>query len=301
MVKRLRSRNPGLEARATIDGLHNRYEPRNRHTTDATYGVLVVKGTMIKAVLFDLGETLLNFGKVDTLAVFRESARLTHNYLVSCDQPAGGFRGYYLRNLFAIQIRSLWANVTGRDFDALSLLKQFGEKRGVRLDQEHWRQIGWLWYEPLSKLGTVEEDIKETLTKLRDMGLKLGILSNTFISSGSLDRHLAQLGILDFFPYRFYSYQFKFRKPDRRIFEAAVAAIGEETPNILFVGDRINKDITPALRAGMPAVLKSAYTNRGKAVPAGVRKIERIAELPGIIEGINGKNVTRGPSLVTRK
>lgn len=237
--------------------------------------------------MFDLGETLLSFGKVDTLAVFRQSARLTYDFLVSCSQPAGNFREYFLRNLIAIRLRSLWAYLTGRDFDALSLLKSSGEKRGVRFDQQQWRQLGWLWYEPLSKLGTVEEDIRETLMKLRDMGLKMGILSNTFISSSSLDRHLAQLGILDFFPYRLYSHQFKYRKPDRRIFEAAVAAIGEETPNILFVGDRINKDITPALKAGMPAVLKSAYTNKGQIVPAGVRKIERIAELPGIIEKMN--------------
>jgi HAD superfamily hydrolase (TIGR01549 family) len=241
----------------------------------------------IKAVLFDLGETLLSFGKVDTLAVFRQSAKLTYDYLVSCAQPAGNFRWYHLRNLIAMQIRSLWANLTGRDFDALSLLKQYGEKRGVKLDQQQWGQIGWLWYEPLSRPATVEQDIKETLTKLRDMGLKLGILSNTFVSSGSLDRHLEQLGILDFFPYRFYSYQFKYRKPDRRIFEAAVAAIGEEAGTILFVGDRINMDIIPALKAGMPTVLKSAYTNKGKIVPAGVLKIDRIAELPAIIEKMN--------------
>jgi len=243
--------------------------------------------TKIKAVLFDLGETLLTFGRVDTIAVFRKSARLTYDYLLSCSQPAGGFRGYFLRNLFAIQIHTLWANLTGRDFDALSLLKQSGEKRGVRLDQQQWRQVGWLWYEPLSKLAKVEEDIKETLTKLRDMGLKLGILSNTFISAGSLDRHLAQLGILDFFPCRLYSYQFEYRKPDRRIFEAAVAAMGEKAQNILFVGDRINKDIIPALKAGMRAALKSAYTNAGKNTPTGVWKIDRIAELPGIIEEIN--------------
>jgi HAD superfamily hydrolase (TIGR01549 family) len=246
-----------------------------------------VKENEIKAVLFDLGETLLSFGKVDTRALFRQSARLTYDYLISSSQPAGNFRWYHLRNLIAMRLRSLWAALTGRDFDALSLLKEAGEKRGVRLNQEQWREIGWLWYEPLGRPATVEQDIKETLTKLRDMGLKLGILSNTFISSGSLDRHLAQLGILDFFPYRLYSYQFKYRKPDRRIFEAAVAAIGEEAGTILFVGDRINMDIIPALKAGMPTVLKSAYTNAGKSVPQGVLKIDRIAELPGIIEKIN--------------
>jgi hypothetical protein len=37
----------------------------------------------------------------------------------------------------------------------------------------------------------------------------------------------------------------------------------------------------------MHAALKSAYTNTGKEVPDGVWKIERIAELPAIIEAVN--------------
>lgn len=238
----------------------------------------------IKAVLFDLGDTLLNFGKVETTKVFRQSARMTYDYLKSCAQPVGDLGWYCLRNLIAVRLRYLWSDVVGRDFDALSLLKRSGTKRGYKLTDDQWRQVGWLWYEPLGKLAKIEPALKETLATLKKMGLKLGILSNTFISAGSLDKHLAQLGILDFFPYRLYSYQFEFRKPDVRIFEAAAAKIGELAESILFVGDRIDKDIRPALKAGMRAVLKAAYTNVGRKVPDGVWKISRIAELPGLIE-----------------
>jgi putative hydrolase of the HAD superfamily len=241
----------------------------------------------IKAVLFDLGDTLLNFGKIETTRVFRQSARMTYDYLKSCAQPVGNFRWYCLRHLIAVRLRYLWSDVVGRDFDALSLLKRSGTKRGYKLTEDQWRQVGWLWYEPLGKLAKIEPALKETLATLKKMGLKLGILSNTFISAGSLDRHLAQLGILDFFPYRLYSYQFEFRKPDVRIFEAAVAKIGELAESILFVGDRIDKDIRPALKAGMRAVLKSAYTNVGRKVPEGVWKISRISELTGLIEKVN--------------
>ncbi len=251
----------------------------------------LAEGT-IKAVLFDLGDTLLNFGKVRTAKVFRQSARLTYDYLISCGQPAGNLGWYCLRNLIAIQLQNLWANIISRDFDAMSLLEKSGAKRGYKLTDEQWRQLGWLWYEPLGKLAKIEPTLKETLATLKKMGLKLGILTNTFISAGSLDRHLAQAGILDFFPCRLYSYQFEFRKPDRRIFEAAIAKIGEPAENILFVGDRIDKDIVPALKAGMRAALKSAYTNEGKKVPDGVRKITRIAELPAIIEKINMRSGT---------
>jgi HAD superfamily hydrolase (TIGR01509 family) len=241
----------------------------------------------IKAVVFDLGETLLNFGRVETMRVFRQSAAQTYDYLKSHGQPAGSFWWYFIRNMAAIRVRALLANITGRDFDALSLLKRFGIRRGYTLSEEQWREVGWLWYEPLGRIAKVEPDIKETLVKLRQMGLKLGILSNTFVSAGSLDRQLGQFGILEFFPHRLYSYQFKYRKPDRRIFEAAIAKTGEPAQNILFVGDRIDVDIRPALKAGMHAALKSAYTNTGKEVPDGVWKIERIAELPAIIEAVN--------------
>jgi HAD superfamily hydrolase (TIGR01549 family) len=251
-------------------------------------------------VLFDLGDTLLNFGKIGTTEVFQQSARLTYDYLKSQGQPAGNFGWYCLRNLIAIRVRSLWADIAGRDFDALSLLKRSGTKRGYKLTEGQWKEIGWLWYEPLSKLAHVEPDIKDTLIKLRQMGLKLGILSNTFVSAGSLDRHLAQLGMLDFFPYRVYSYQFEFRKPDRRIFQAAADRMGELVENILFVGDRIDKDIEPALKAGMRAVLKSAYTNAGKNAPKGVFKIDRIAELPELVEKVNAETVTHDSWPVTR-
>ena len=260
----------------------------------------MVKETAIKAVVFDLGETLLNFGKVETMQVFRQSATQTYDYLMSHGQPAGSFWWYFIRNQFAIHVRTLWGNITGRDFDALSLLKRFGIRRGYTLNEEQWREVGWLWYEPLSRIAKVEPDMKETLAKLKGMGLKLGILSNTFVSAGSLDRQLGQLGMLEFFPYRLYSYQYKFRKPDRRIFEVAIAKVSEPAENILFVGDRINIDIRPALKVGMRAALKLAYTNKGKEVPSGVWKVEKISELPRIIEKVNAETVTRGTWPVTR-
>ena len=80
----------------------------------------------IRAVMFDLGETLLNFGRVDTMRVFRQSAKQTYEYLMRNNQPAGKYWWYLIRNIAAIEVRTFWANITGRDFDALSLLKKFG-------------------------------------------------------------------------------------------------------------------------------------------------------------------------------
>lgn len=250
---------------------------------------MLIPTQKIKAVLFDLGETLLNFGKVNTTRIFCQGARLTYEFLQSCNQPLGSFKWYCWHSMIAVRLRCLLAIVTGRDFNALSLLKKIGEKKGFTLNENQWRQLGWLWYEPLSRLAYIEPKIKDTLTSLKQMGLKLGIVSNTFVSASSLDRHLEQLGLLDFFPFRLYSYQFDFRKPDVRIFRIAAERLGEILENILFVGDRIDNDIKPALKAGMQVVLKTAYTNVGKKIPQGIWKINQLSELPGLIEKINSE------------
>jgi len=246
----------------------------------------------IKAVLFDLGETLLDFGKVEVTRLFREGAKLSYDYLKSCGQPVGNFEYYCWSNLLALRFRHFISNITKNDINSSALLRHIGTKKGIKLDAEQWRYFAWLWYEPLSKLATTDPKIKETLISLKGLGLKLGILSNTFVNAHSIEKHMKQLGILDFFSVRMYSYEFDFRKPDLRIFKIAAERIGEAAKNILYVGDRIDMDIKPALKIGFVPVLKAAYTNAGKTTPDGAWKINQISELPALIKKINTKKET---------
>jgi putative hydrolase of the HAD superfamily len=241
----------------------------------------------IQAVLFDLGETLLNFGRFNHIQLFRQGAKLSYDYLVSLHQTVENFEYYYWRNLISLLYNRLASRFRQEDFNSLSLLRKVGTTRGYNLDSSQWRQYAWSWYEPLKNIATTESDLKQTLIRLKNLGLKLGIVSNTFVNADTLDRHLEQLGILDFFEVRIYSYRFSFRKPDTRMFSMAADKISVAMQNILFVGDRIEKDIIPALKLGMHPVLKAAYYNEGRLIPPGARKISQLSELPGIIEEIN--------------
>ena len=241
----------------------------------------------IKAVLFDLGETILNFGNLNTGSLFTEAGRLTYDFLKQHSQSVGSFNFYLWHNLIGLRMHHLFSAITGNDFDSLTLLKKNGQKKGYNLTDEQWEQLNWLWYQPLSTQASIEPDLAQTLTKLTNDGLKLGIVSNTFVHSSSLDRHLAQYELLDFFPLRIYSYQLHCRKPHKEIFLAAAEQISENPQDIIFVGDRINKDIKGAINAGMIPVLKTAYTNTGKKIPPGVETINTIAELPELIKKLS--------------
>lgn len=241
----------------------------------------------IKAVLFDLGDTLLNFGQTDMVEIFRQGARSTHNYLKGMDLSVNGYLHYCWKNLVFLRLRYWLSNIRNKDFNSLDLLKKTNAGIGSTLTETQWEQLAWLWYEPLSRVCQNEPDIVETFGSLKEKNLKLGIISNTFVPGHVLERHLALLGILDFFSVRLYSCDFDFRKPDLRIFEVAAERIGEKPENTAYVGDRIDKDIEPTLKLNMHAILKTAPTNTGRKIPDHVWRIDRISELPALIEKIN--------------
>ena len=208
---------------------------------------------------------------------------MSYDYLKKLGQPVGSFRSYLCRNLFSIRWRCFITALTGKDFDSLSMMKKVGTKHGIKLNDDQWKQLSWLWYSAIGKLAKVESDIIETLAKLKQMHLKLGILSNTFVHSTTLIRHLKELGLWDFFDNAVFSYNFNFRKPDKRIFLFAANEIAVHPQNVLFVGDRIKADVKGSAGAGMVPVLKKAYTNQGKTAPNGAYIIENLSELPELI------------------
>lgn len=255
------------------------------------------KSEIIRAVLFDLGDTLLNFGRIRKTRVFLAGAKAAYAFLKEHSRYRGRFAWFFLRNLVRLHAKRAISNLQQRDFDSLALLQTVGTREGVQLSTEQWEQFAWLWYEPLGRCASIEPDLVETLGRLKRMGLKLGIVSNTFVNRASLERHLRELGLLDFFPLRLYSYEFHCRKPSVEIFRIAAERIGETARNIVFVGDRIDNDVEPALASGMKAVLKEARTNQGKKTPPGACRVQRLAELPSLIEKINaeGRCCRQGP------
>lgn len=237
----------------------------------------------IQGILFDLGDTLLDFGSVDTIDLFEQGAHLSYDYLKSLHQPLPAFHIYHRRQLWAIRWAYFKSRLIRREFNSLEILGRISQTMGQNLSQEQFEQLAWFWYEPLSRQARVEKDLPSVLRNFRDRGIKLGIMSNTFIPGPVLDRHLRQEGLLEYFPVRIYSCDVQYRKPDPRIFGLALQQLNLRANQLAFVGDSLSADIAGANRAGMVTILKDPSGKKSHPRIKPARVIRNFSELPAAI------------------
>ncbi|RKY74328.1 MAG: hypothetical protein DRQ14_02480 [Candidatus Latescibacterota bacterium] len=96
----------------------------------------------------------------------------------------------------------------------------------------------------------------ETIAKLHEMGLVLGVIANTAVPGWIFDRIWKGVGLLDFFSTRVYSGEEGIAKPDPKIFQLAAQRAGVVGKRILYVGDVPEVDIVGAKSAGWSAALR---------------------------------------------
>jgi len=92
-------------------------------------------------------------------------------------------------------------------------------------------------------------EIPGVLETIRQMGLKIGLISNV-CSRGQVPTNLEQYGIHHYFDPLVLSSEYGRRKPDPAIFHYAARLANAPTRACVYVGDRISRDVTGARRAG---------------------------------------------------
>jgi HAD superfamily hydrolase (TIGR01549 family) len=116
-------------------------------------------------------------------------------------------------------------------------------------------------------------DTHDTLARLRNAGLKLGVVSN---SDGRVAEALEAAGLREYFDVVVDSALVGVEKPDPAIFRAALAALDVSPAEALYVGDLYEIDVVGARAAGMDAVL---LVGGGGSTPAGCATVISLAAL----------------------
>jgi putative hydrolase of the HAD superfamily len=242
---------------------------------------------MIRAVLFDFDDTLVEFRgrRGDDRALFEAGAARVYAYLTArgCSLPS--FEPFYSRQRAIAWRIGLRTWLTGGEPDGRRLLRRLCKDFALQRDEASLAKLGWLWYEPVLEHAELAADVRPTLAALRDGDVKLALVANTTHQGAVIDRHLEQLGLLEFFPVRVYSTEHGVRKPNPLIFQTALKELGVPASEALFVGDDPKLDVFGAQRAGLRAAVRvppDAPHGRGRGLAD--YAIERIGQLLDIFD-----------------
>ena len=241
---------------------------------------------MIRAVLFDLDDTLLDFDPRRTRQAFRAGAERTYKYLRGRGLAVPGFE-QFLKSHANAAWRMKWiARLTGREQSVRHVLRRLCLKLRLQNDEVSLSRLGWIWYEPLVECCTIAPDVLPTLNRLRESGIALGLVCNTPLQGDVIDHHLELEGLLDFFPVRIYSSDVGYRKPDPRIFHAACRElnVSPKADESIYVGDIPRNDIAGARRAGLLTVLRQRDANRSACGDADhtIRNLSELLDLAAL-------------------
>jgi putative hydrolase of the HAD superfamily len=237
-----------------------------------------------RAVLFDFGDTLVQFGNVNKRALFHQACWQTYQMWTKRQKRMPDWRRYYAHQWFAIRWAFLKTTLMRRELDAIRYIRRACRKLWLDAPPLFFDELAWAWYRPLAEVSRIDPAAIRVIQTLMHHGYELALVSNTFVPGFVMDRHLEQLGLLRYFPTRVYSCDVGYRKPHRRIFEIALEQLALEPQQAVFVGDTLDCDVHGATRAGLRAFWLNHADTTTEALPANAMRIRQLAELPVALE-----------------
>lgn len=213
----------------------------------------------VDAVLFDMGNTLLEFETVPWEELNRRGAAATYDLLAEGALRAGVGREDFVRRFDAVFAR--YETAAAPEHGGLHLFDVFADVlHDLSLPRDDRALVEALTarhYDPIVDQVSLYAEVPATLDALKSAGLKLGIVSNTIWPAAYHLADLDRFGILSRFDAVVFSTDLGVSKPHPRIFEACLEKLSVRAPRAVFVGDRPFEDVSGAQRVGMRGVLKS--------------------------------------------
>ncbi len=106
-------------------------------------------------------------------------------------------------------------------------------------------------------------DAVKVLRSVREMGLRIGMISNTGMTPGTTFRtYLANTGMLDYFDTLTFSDEVKLSKPAEEIFLITLRSLDAEPGRTVHVGDSIRNDVAGAKKCGLKTVWITGFSER---------------------------------------
>ncbi|MEM7826056.1 MAG: HAD-IA family hydrolase [Candidatus Aenigmatarchaeota archaeon] len=224
----------------------------------------------IKAIIFDLDNTLIDFIKMK-----REACRAAVKAMIK--------KG--LKIPFKKAFEELMKTYFEVGIESNKAFEKFLQKQGVK--NEEILEAGIKAYlEEKKKFLKPYPKVKTVLKKLKNLGMKVVIVTDAPKIKAS--QRIESLGIGKYLDLLIGKEDTKKEKITSKPFEFAAKKLGLSVKEMLVVGDSIKRDVKPAKRIGMKTVL-AKYGQVEKEKGKADFEIERIEDLLKIVEFLSSK------------
>ena len=251
---------------------------------------------MIRAVLFDVGGTLHEVHRdpaLETTFCAQVLEKLSsgvislpvtpQELMLLLRQNAEEYKHWSEQSQVELPASRIWSEYYLRQFGiSEALLAPIAEELS-------------LWYDSRRACNVPRPHMQETIFRLRDMGLVLGVISN-MISQTFVPGLMEDYGIAPCLSCVIVSATAGIRKPSPAIFQMAAEACGVPCGEMAYVGDTLSRDVLGCRNAGVALSIQirnpdmahrdAAFVNTGLAPDA---LIEDLAEITGIVQSYNAR------------
>ena len=210
---------------------------------------------VIKAVIFDLGETLITY-TTDYFERERIISKQVCNLFSRAEYPISEKFYYELKT-------ELWRNWkeefggSGTEFEIDDFLYYLLLNLGVKAEDvvKFVPLITEIIYKCDLEYAVLKPSVKETLKKLQSMSYLMAVISNTSYSYDHICDILKRLEIIDYFNAIIVSSKEKVCKPNPKIFKRVLQLLGISANEAVFIGNDLEVDIKGSEKAGIRGIL----------------------------------------------
>lgn len=237
---------------------------------------------MIDCILFDMGNTLIDFEPEPFASLHRAALGRVHRAIDSSLDP----------DAFVDAFASIWAELershrpAGRQPHLGDAFDRLLDAIGTPADPATVTRMEDAHFGLFRERIRLYPEVPALLAACRARGLKLALVSNTIWRSADHRADLARFGIAGAFDHEVYSRDFGWMKPHPSIFRDALDAVGVPPERAVMIGDRLSIDIAGARALGCRTVLRRhRHTWEGRD-PACVPDIE-VDDLSDLLERLD--------------
>ncbi|MEE8577742.1 MAG: HAD family hydrolase [candidate division Zixibacteria bacterium] len=233
-----------------------------------------------KAVIFDLGSTLIEYESVPWPQLSVYAAASVRSFLDRQGFPVPPEEDF--ARIFE-DIKNEFREVAMRDLTEWSI-PQAVEKLLVALNIDARdglvEKIFDAYYKPVGERLYAYDDAREMLARIQEKVAVIGLVSNTIFPEQAHRKELKRFGLDEYFDFAIFSSTFGLRKPHPDIFYKAANLAGYAAAECVYIGDRFVEDFRGPTDMGMHAILKILPSREYPAdMPHDIPRISCLSEL----------------------